>query len=163
MDRHFRPGDGSIPLTMIVEAVLGRALSALKDERVAASRSLTGPKARIAGERKAFIETWNRRSTPQADLLHPGLHADARRGAGAWLEPQLRRDRAHVAGRMHHPVGFSWEDQGSVRPEPQLANLLLDPLLQKQIESAQEAWRRVVAKAVRGDSGAGHVQRARLL
>jgi 6-phosphogluconate dehydrogenase len=32
---------------------------------------------------------------------------------------------------------------------PQLANLLLDPFFKKQIESAQEAWRRVVAKAVR--------------
>ena len=47
--------DMGIPLTMIVEAVLGRALSALKDERMAASSVLTGPNARIGGDRKAFI------------------------------------------------------------------------------------------------------------
>jgi len=47
--------DMGIPLTMIVEAVLGRALSALKDERAAASRVLSGPNAKIAGDRKDFI------------------------------------------------------------------------------------------------------------
>ena len=47
--------DMGIPLTMIVEAVLGRALSALKDERVAASRVLVGPKAKPAGDWKDFI------------------------------------------------------------------------------------------------------------
>jgi 6-phosphogluconate dehydrogenase len=31
---------------------------------------------------------------------------------------------------------------------PNLNNLLLDPYFQEQVESAQEAWRRVVAKAV---------------
>ena len=44
-----------VPLTMVVEAVLGRSLSALKDERVAASRILPGPDPRFTIEQNAFL------------------------------------------------------------------------------------------------------------
>ena len=63
--RASRPLDMGIPLTMIVEAVLGRALSALKDERAAASTVLSGPTLQDRG-RQAGVHrtTWRRRSTP---------------------------------------------------------------------------------------------------
>ena len=51
-------------------------------------------------------------------LLRPGLHADARRGGGVRLEPQLRRHRPHVARRLHHPLGLPRQDQGGLRPRP---------------------------------------------
>ncbi|MGW8316693.1 MAG: decarboxylating NADP(+)-dependent phosphogluconate dehydrogenase, partial [Bacteroidales bacterium] len=44
-----------IPLTLIGEAVFARCLSALKEERVAASKVLTGPEPSFDGDRKAFI------------------------------------------------------------------------------------------------------------
>ena len=44
-----------VPLTLIAEAVLARFLSALKDERVAASKVLTGPDATFNGDVDAFI------------------------------------------------------------------------------------------------------------
>ncbi|MFN2297612.1 MAG: decarboxylating NADP(+)-dependent phosphogluconate dehydrogenase, partial [Anaerolineales bacterium] len=47
--------DQGIPLTMIVEAVLSRSLSALKEERVAASQVLSGPKPKIPGDTQAFL------------------------------------------------------------------------------------------------------------
>jgi 6-phosphogluconate dehydrogenase len=49
--------DLAMPLTLIGESVFARCLSALKDERVEASKVLTGPaKPKTVTERKAFIE-----------------------------------------------------------------------------------------------------------
>src|SRR5512142_1973605 len=48
--------DLGIPLTLIGEAVFARCLSAQKDERVAASKVLTGPKPSFNGDKKQFID-----------------------------------------------------------------------------------------------------------
>ncbi|HNY15647.1 MAG TPA: decarboxylating NADP(+)-dependent phosphogluconate dehydrogenase, partial [Bacteroidales bacterium] len=47
--------DLGIPLTLIGEAVFARCLSAMKDERVAASRVIPGPAAEFTGNKTAFI------------------------------------------------------------------------------------------------------------
>src|SRR5262249_11272944 len=48
--------DLGVPLTLIAEAVFARCLSAQKDERVAASKVLPGPKITTATDRQAFID-----------------------------------------------------------------------------------------------------------
>ncbi|MDO8548987.1 MAG: decarboxylating NADP(+)-dependent phosphogluconate dehydrogenase, partial [Ignavibacteria bacterium] len=48
--------DVGAPLTLIGEAVYGRTLSALKEERVEASKILSGPKPKFDGNKKEFIE-----------------------------------------------------------------------------------------------------------
>ena len=48
--------DLGLPVTLIAEAVFARCLSALKDERIAASARLSGPPARIGAARQAFVE-----------------------------------------------------------------------------------------------------------
>src|SRR5437763_3895361 len=49
--------DLGMPLTLIGESVFARFLSSIKDERVAASKVLNGPKkARTISEKKEFIE-----------------------------------------------------------------------------------------------------------
>src|SRR5499427_7624505 len=45
-----------IPLTLIGEAVFSRCLSAIKEERVAASKVLSGPTPKLDGDKKAFVE-----------------------------------------------------------------------------------------------------------
>src|SRR5512135_3090503 len=45
-----------IPITLIAEAVYARMLSALKDERVAATKKLRGPNPVIKGDRAKIIE-----------------------------------------------------------------------------------------------------------
>ena len=46
-----------MPVTLIGESVFARCLSALKDERVAASKVLQGPKKALTiSEKKEFIE-----------------------------------------------------------------------------------------------------------
>lgn len=47
--------DLGIPLTLIGEAVFSRCLSAIKEERVAASKVLNGPKPTFKGDKKQFL------------------------------------------------------------------------------------------------------------
>ncbi len=95
-----------MPLTLIGEAVFARCLSALKDERVAASKVLNGPRAKFKGDQKKMIERSD--ASPvcfQDRLLRPGLSADACGGGRIQLESELWRYRPDVAGRVHHSVG----------------------------------------------------------
>src|SRR5467141_3951571 len=48
--------DLGIPITLIAEAVYSRCVSALKDERVKASKKLKGPNPVIKGDRKKLVE-----------------------------------------------------------------------------------------------------------
>src|SRR5690606_19017894 len=48
--------DLGLPVTLIAEAVFSRSLSALKDERVEASRRLAGPAPAFDGDRAAFVD-----------------------------------------------------------------------------------------------------------
>merc|ERR1719505_344871 len=49
--------DYGVPVTLIAESVFARCLSAIKDERVVASKSLLGPDtSKYTGDRDAFIE-----------------------------------------------------------------------------------------------------------
>src|SRR3989440_11875180 len=48
--------DTGTPVTLIGEAVFARCLSAMKDERVGASKILSGPKTAAAEDRKSYIE-----------------------------------------------------------------------------------------------------------
>ena len=49
--------DEGVPLTLIGEAVFARCLSAMKEERVAASKVLKGPKPAFTGDKAAFLNS----------------------------------------------------------------------------------------------------------
>jgi 6-phosphogluconate dehydrogenase len=141
--------DQGIPLTMIVEAVLSRSLSALKEERVAASRVLKGPKPRIAGDAKAFV-----------DDLREAVYAS--KIISYTQGYMLMRDAAQEHGwnLNYGGIALMWRGGCIIRSaflgkikeafdrQPELTNLLLDPYFRGQIEAAQPMWRRVVAKSV---------------
>src|SRR5215467_9878376 len=48
--------DLGIPVTLIGEAVYARCLSAMKEDRMAAAKILSGPVQKVSGDRKAFVE-----------------------------------------------------------------------------------------------------------
>jgi len=141
--------DMGIPLTMIIEAVLGRALSALKDERAAASRVLSGPKARIAGDGRAFIRD-----------LEEAVYASKLISYTQGYMLMRAAAREYKWNLNYGGIALMWRGGCIIRSaflgrikeafdrNPKLTNLLLDPYFAPQIESAQAAWRRVVAKAV---------------
>ena len=57
--------DLGMPVTLIGEAVYARCVSAMKDERVAASKMLTGPKAKFRATRRRSSRTSARRCWPR--------------------------------------------------------------------------------------------------
>jgi len=141
--------DMGIPLTMIVEAVLGRALSALKDERVAASRVLSGPKARIAGDRNNFINDLEE-AVYASKLISYTQGYMLMRAAAKEYRWNLNYGGIALMWRGGCIIrsAFLGRIKEAFDRNPKLTNLLLDPFFEAQIESAQAAWRRVVAKAV---------------
>jgi len=56
--------DEGMPLTLIGEAVFARCLSAIKEERVSASRKLTGPRTVLEGDKRHSSRIWSRRCMP---------------------------------------------------------------------------------------------------
>ncbi len=98
--------DLGVPTTTMTSAVFARALSSFKDERVAASEVLSGPAVEFDGDREAFIQA-------VGDALYASKVVSYAQGfallreatAGIWLRIELRRDRPHLAGGLHHPSG----------------------------------------------------------
>ncbi len=141
--------DMGIPLTMVVEAVLARTLSALKDERVEASKVLSGPKPKITGDAKAFI----------ADLENAVYASKIMSYTQGYM--LMRAAAKEYKWNLNYGgIALMWRGGCIIRSaflgkikeafdnNPDLSNLLLDPYFRSQIESAQPGWRRVVAKAV---------------
>jgi 6-phosphogluconate dehydrogenase len=141
--------DMGIPLTLIAEAVLGRALSSLKDERVAASKVLSGPNPRMRGDSRAFIGD-----------LEQALYAAKLISYTQGYMLMAAAAKQYGWNLNYGGIALMWRGGCIIRSvflgkikeaferNPKLTNLLLDPYFSKQIQSAQAAWRRVVAKAV---------------
>ena len=142
--------DKGVPLTMVVEAVFGRALSSLKDERSTAAKVLSGPQPRINGDPNAFI-----RDLEQA--LYASKIISYTQGY------MLFRAAAKEYGwnLNYGGIALMWRGGCIIRSaflgkikeaydtNPSLENLLLSSYFTKQVVSAQTGWRRVVAKAVK--------------
>jgi len=142
--------DMGIPLTLVVEAVLARALSALKDERVAASKILSGPTPEISRGKQAFL-----------DDLQEALYASKIMSYTQGYMLFRAAAKEYDWNLNYGGIALMWRGGCIIRSvflgkikeafdtNPELPNLLLDPYFKGQVLSAQEAWRRVVAEAVR--------------
>ena len=146
--------DLAVAIPTIAAAIDGRVLSSMKDERVAASQKLAGPRAGAAfglSERTEVI----------ADL-RDALYA-ARICAYAQGMALIRAGSNHYKWNINlAEIGRIWKGGCIIRAklldpvrhafgaQPQLVNLLLDPTLARGIYDAQEGWRRTVARAAEG-------------
>ena len=140
--------DLGVPAPTIVEAVFARCVSALKDERVAASKVLKGPSARFSGDRDEFVRA-----------IHDALYASKicsyaqgfalMKAAGAEYGWDLKfgeiamiwRGGCIIRAHFLHHIKEAYERNAS------LPNLLLDPYFTEIVERSQTAWRRVVSTA----------------
>jgi 6-phosphogluconate dehydrogenase len=141
--------DMGIPLTLIAEAVFARCLSALKEERVAASKVLKGPEVAFDGDKDAFIRD-----------LHDALYAS--KIISYTQGYMLMREAAKEYGWNLNLGGIALMWRGgciirsaflgkikdAIDKAPNLTNLLLDDYFRAEVEAAQASWRRVVARAV---------------
>ena len=136
------------PLTAIGEAVFARCLSALKDDRLAASAVLAGPDTRFDGDRANMV-----------DDLEQALYASKIVSYAQGYQLMRAVSDEEDWGLDYGAVALMWREGciirsrflGNIRDafekNPQLSNLLMDDFFEAAIREAQAAWRRVVATA----------------
>jgi len=141
--------DEGVPLTLIGEAVFARCLSALKDERVAASKILTGPEPCFDGDKAAFLD----------DIMNALYASKIISYAQGYA---LMREAAKTYGwnLNYGGVALMWRGGCIIRSvflgkikeaydnNPEISNLILDPFFRDKIENAQAGWRRVCSAAM---------------
>ncbi len=138
-----------VPLTLIAEAVLARFLSALKEERVAASKVLTGPDASFDGDSGAFISDL-RQALYAAKIVSYAQGYMLMRAAATEYGWNLNNGGIALMWRGGCIIrsAFLGKIKEAFDNDPELTNLLLDPYFKEAVENAQAAWRRVVSRAV---------------
>jgi hypothetical protein len=65
------------------------------------------------------------------------------------MEPELRRHRAHVARRLHHPQRFLGKIKEAYDNNPKLTKPAAGRLFPRRNQAAQKGWRNVVATAAK--------------
>ena len=141
--------DEGMPLTLIGEAVFARCLSALKDERVKASKLLKGPEIEFTGEKAEIITD-----------LEEALYASKIVSYAQGYQLMQAAAQSHGWDLNYGGIALMWRGGCIIRSvflgkikdafdaNPELDNLLLTPFYKDAVLSAQAAWRRVVTKAV---------------
>ena len=139
-----------IPITLIGEAVFARCISAMKEERVAASKKLRGPKPIIKTNREKFI-----------DDIRSALYASKiiSYAQGFML---LRAAATEYGWKLNYgEIALMWRGGCIIRSQflgkikeafdkrKRLSNLLLDPYFKREIRKSQRGWRNVVATAAK--------------
>ena len=139
-----------IPVTLIGESVFARYLSALKTERVAASKVLPGPaKSKYTGDAKKFTDQVMKAmyaskivSYAQGFMLlreaSNRFNWDLNYGAIALM---------WRGGCIIRSV-FLGEIKKAFDKDRSLSNLLLNDFFRKEIEKSQDGWRHVISTAV---------------
>lgn len=141
--------DLGVPLTLIGEAVFSRNLSALKEERVEASKVLSGPDTRWSGDRAAFLKDLEQALYAAKIISYTQGYMLFRQ---ATVEYKWNLNFGGIALMWREGCIIRSAFLGNIKAaydrNPKLVNLLLDPYFKDAVQSAMPAWRRVVAKAV---------------
>jgi 6-phosphogluconate dehydrogenase len=138
------------PLTLIGEAVFARCLSAIKDERVSASKKLPGPKTKFRGDKKAFL-TDLREALYASKIVSYAQGYQLMRAAAAEYGWKLNYGGIALMWRGGCIIrsAFLGKIKDAFTTNPDLVNLLLDPFFRRAVAKAQESWRRVVTTAIK--------------
>lgn len=141
--------DTGTPLTLIGEAVYARALSALKNDRVEASKVLNGPTPKFSGDKKQFIEDI-RKAVYASKLVSYAQGYVLMRYAAQEYGWNLNNGGIALMWRGGCIIrsAFLGKIKEAFDKNPNLTNLLLDPFFAEKILDAQVSWRKVISTAV---------------
>ena len=141
--------DEGIPLTMVVEAVFARSLSAMKEERVGASKVLTGPAPEFTGDKAQFIEDI-KNALYAAKIVSYAQGYTLMRSAAKTYNWNLNYGGIALMWRGGCIIRsvFLGKIKDAFDKNPDLTNLLLDPYFKDVMDKAQAGWRRVCAAAM---------------
>ncbi|OQB15014.1 MAG: 6-phosphogluconate dehydrogenase, NADP(+)-dependent, decarboxylating [Firmicutes bacterium ADurb.Bin193] len=141
--------DEGVGLTLIGEAVFSRCLSAIKEERVEASKILKGPKPSFKGDKKAFI-----------DDIRKALFASKIVSYAQGYTLMSAAAKTYGWNLNYGGIALMWRGGCIIRSvflgkikeafdnNPNLKNLLLDPYFEEIVAASNESWRRVCAAAL---------------
>ena len=136
-------------MTLITEAVYSRFLSALKEERVAASQVLEGPDLGCHGEKDEMLSDLKYALFASKIISYAQGFALLKAGAEkyGWTlnygEIALNwRSGCIIRSSFLEAINQAYEKN------PNLANLMLDDYFKEKLHEAQTAWRRILAAAI---------------
>jgi 6-phosphogluconate dehydrogenase len=137
------------PGPTIAEAVFARCVSAIKEERVAASKILKGPNNSFKGNKQEFI-----------DDVRKALYASKICSYAQGFQLLKLAAAEHKWNLKYGEIALMWRGGCIIRAKflgdiktafdmnPKLANLLLDSFFKNAIDECQESWRKTIATAV---------------
>ncbi len=138
-----------MPAQTIAEAVFARAMSAIKEERVEAAKYLKGPGVKFNEAKAEFIE-----------MIRQALYASKICSYAQGFQLMREAAKEYNWDLQFGNIALLWRNGCIIRAQflgrikeafdkrPDLPNLLLDDYFSKAIEKNQDAWRKVVARAV---------------
>jgi 6-phosphogluconate dehydrogenase len=141
--------DFGVAIPQIAEAVFARCLSAIKDERTAASLKLKGPNKLYKKDKAKFIAQ-----------LHDALYASKICSYAQGYQLLRAASEEHGWKLKYGEIALLWRGGCIIRAQfldsikeafekrPKLANLLLDPYFRRTMSKAQRPWRNVVKTAL---------------
>ncbi|OAH54462.1 MULTISPECIES: NADP-dependent phosphogluconate dehydrogenase [Bacillaceae] len=142
--------DLGVPLSIITESVFARFISALKDERVQASKQLTGPEVTpFDGDKKEMIEAVREALYMSKICSYAQGFAQMKAASEEYGWDLHYGDIAMIfRGGCIIRAQFLQKIKEAFDRDPNLANLLLDEYFQDIVQNYQSALRRVVTMAV---------------
>ena len=137
------------PLTLIAEAVFSRYLSSIKQDRVEASKLLSGPNIQFKGNKEQVLED-----------IHDALYA-AKIVSYAQGYTLLNEAANQFNWNLNYGgIALMWRGGCIIRSaflnkikdaydnNPEIKNLLLDPFFKDKINNCQAGWRRIASIAM---------------
>jgi len=141
--------DLGIATPTITEAVFARCISAIKEEREAASKVYSGPDAKFEGDRHKFIEA-----------IRQALFASKICSYAQGFAMMDEASKEYNWNLNFGDIALMWREGCIIRAQflenikaafdekPNLPNLLMAPYFRDALEKAHESWRLVVSTAV---------------
>jgi 6-phosphogluconate dehydrogenase len=142
--------DLGVPLPIITESVYARFISAMKEERVQASKILNGPDSKpFTGDKQAFIESVRKALYMSKICSYAQGFAQMRAASEEYQWDLQYGDIAMIfRGGCIIRAQFLQKIKEAYDRDQDLKNLLLDSYFKEIVESYQYALRDIVAQAV---------------
>ncbi len=142
--------DLGVPLPMITESVFARFISAMKEERVKASKVLTGPEIKpFTGDKAAYIESVRKALYLSKIVSYAQGFAQMRSASEEYNWDLNYGEIAMIfRGGCIIRAQFLQKIKDAYDRDPELKNLLLDPYFSDIAEQYQAALREVISGAV---------------
>jgi 6-phosphogluconate dehydrogenase len=142
--------DLGVPLPIITESVFARFISAMKQERVEASKVLTGPEAKpFDGDREAFIESIRKALYLSKICSYAQGFAQMRAASEEYSWKFSYGEIAMIfRGGCIIRAQFLQKIKEAYDRDPGLKNLLLDPYFKEIAQSYQHSLREIISAAV---------------